>query len=432
MADTDSDPGNDDIGRHAHSDAARTPWGAGLATALLLCAAAAVFVTFLMALGAGRVGPDIGVVIVTDPTPRAEPTPVLVMGVGPGAVLPFIGRINDAVISEPSEAPIRSVRTSDGIVVEGRVRSGADEELVRVVISPTQMAAAGHLGTTLALTKSAALAAPSLGAAVYPVDGLVPARGPADVVLVDDDSLRVITVDVARDGRLPDGRLLAVDRRPITARTRTDDSHVGVVVVARRDATVMVSLAVGGRLRALERRTLRSGDHIEVTTPTAALSVGDIVAATVSTALVPGVSSEQDLHLVDRVGGWRDDDLLRVEPRAAGHLDDPRVRAALARRLVIEHGIPGPVSPSFAAQREARIAAARAEADRARDRFRIAAVGVLFALVLSGLSVRARFRALVVAVVVVGVVLFGLERLLASTVGGSELVDVASATSGSP
>jgi hypothetical protein len=57
---------------------------------------------------------------------------------------------------------------------------------------------------------------------------------------------------------------------------------------------------------------------------------------------------------------------------------------------------------------------------------------VLFALVLSGLSVRARLRALVVAVVVVGVVLVGLERLLASTVGGSELVDVAGATSGSP
>jgi hypothetical protein len=148
--------------------------------------------------------------------------------------------------------------------------------------------------------------------------------------------------------------------------------------------------------------------------------------------LVFGVSSEQDLHLVDRVGGWRDEDLLRVEPRAAGHLDDVRVRAALARRIVVERGAPGPVSPSFAAQREGRIAAARAEADRARDRFRIAAVGVLFALVLSGLSVRARLRALVVAVVVVGVVLVGLERLLASTVGGSELVDVAGATSGSP
>jgi len=406
--------------------------GTAAATALLLIAGTAVIITFLMALGAGRVGPDIGVVVVTDPTPRAGPTPVLVMGVGPGAVLPFAGRINGAEVSQASDGPVSSVPTIDGVVVDGRVGPDDGGEAVRLVITPAQLIAAGPLGTTPTVTKTSPLAVPTLGAAVYPVDGLVPARGPADVVLVDDDGVHVITVDVARDGRLPDGRLLAVDRRPIAARTRVDAEAVGVVVVARRDATVLVTLTIGGRLHALQRRGLGAGETLEVTAKTATLTTGDLVVATVSPAAVPGVSGEQDLMLVDRVGGLRDDDLLRVEPRAAGHLDDVRVRAALARRLVVERGAPGPVSPSFAAQREARVVAARADADAARGRFRAAVIGLLVALVLSGLSVRARPLALVVAVLVVGVVLFGLERLLASTVGGSELADVAGATSGSP
>lgn len=409
-----------------------------LATVLLLCAGVGVIVTFLWALGAGRIGPDVGVVVVADPTPRAEATPVLVMGIGPAAVLPYVGRINGAEVSQASDAPVSRVPTVDGVVVDGRVRLGAhegSEEPVRVVITPAQLAAAGPLGTTVSVAKTSVLAVPTLGAAVFPVDGLVPARGPAEVVLVDDDGVAVITVDVGRDGRLPDGRLLAVDRRPFSARTRVDGDAVGVVVVARRDARVLVTLTIGGRLQALSRRALAAGATLEVTAPMSTVSPGDVVVATVSVAAVPGVSGEQDLQLVDRVGGLRDDDLLLVEPRAAGHLDDVRVRTALARRLAVEGGAPGPVSPSFAAQREARVVAARADADAARGRFRVAVVGLLLALVLSGLSVRAKPASLVVAVMVVGTVLFGLDRLLANTVGGAELADTAGsagATSGSP
>jgi hypothetical protein len=253
------------------------------------------------------------------------------------------------------------------------------------------------------------------------------------VVLVDDDGVTVLTVDVSHDGRLPDGRLLAVDRRPFSARTRVDDDVAGAVIVARRDTRVLVTLTIGGRLQALARQALAAGATLEVTTPTSTVSPGEVVVATVSSAAVPGVSGEQDLLLVDRVGGLRDEDLLLVEPRAAGHLDDVRVRAALARRLIVEGGVPGPVSPSFAAQREARIVAARADADAARGRFRVAVVALLLALVLSGLSVRTKPLALVAAVLVVGAVLLGLDRLLASTVGGAEFVDTAAgATSGSP
>jgi hypothetical protein len=406
-----------------------------LATLLLLGAGVAVIVTFLLALGAGRIGPDVGVVVVADPTPRAEATPVLVMGIGSAAVLPYVGMINGTEVGDASDASISRVPTIDGIVVDGRVRLGRDdEEPVRVAITPAQLAAAGPLGTTVSAAKTSALAVPTLGPSVFPVDGLVPPRAPADVVLVDDDDVTVVTVDVARDGRLPDGRLLAVDRRPFAARTRVDDDVSGVVIVARRDTRVLVTLTIGGRLQALERRALAAGATLEVTAPTSRVSAGDVVVATVSSAAVPGVSGDQDLQLVDRVGGLRDEDLLVVEPRAAGHLDDARVRAALARRLVVEGGAPGLVSPSFVAQREARVAAAHADAEAARSRFRVAVVALLLALVLSGLSVRAKPASLAVAVLVVGMVLFGLERLLASTVGGTEFVDTAGAgaTSGSP
>ncbi len=410
-------------------DDGRPRRGTAVATALLVGAGLAVVFTFLLALGAGRVGPDVGVVVVTDPTPRTTPTPVLVLGIGPGAVLPFVGRINGAEVSQGSEAPVSRVPTVDGVVVDGRVGPHDDGEPVRVVITPTQLAAAGPLRTTPGLTKVSPLAVPTLGAAVYPVDGLVPARGPADVVLVDDDGVRIVGVDVARDGRLPDGRLLAVDRRPITARTRARDDVVVVEVTARRDADVLVTLVVGGRLVALERLRLKAAETRAVTAPTpTATTADDVIVATVSTAVVPGVSPDQDLQLVDRVGGLRDDDLLRVEPRAAGHLDDPRVRAALGRRLVVEGGAPGPVSPPLALQRRAQLDAARADAAAARDRFRGAALLVMGAIVLSGLSLRARPLALVVAVVLVGAVLFGLERLLASAVDAGALT----ATSGSP
>lgn len=410
------------------SDGGRPGRAAAIATTLLIGAGLAVVVTFLWALGAGRVGPDVGVVVVTDPTPRADPTPVLVMGIGPGAVLPFLGRINGAEVRQANDAPVSRVPTVDGVVVDGRVGPDDEGEPVRVVITPAQLAAAGPLATTPGLTRVSPLAVPTLGASVYPVDGLVPARGPADVVLVDETGVRVVTVDVARDGRLPDGRLLAVDRRPITARSRVGDDVVGIDVTARRDADVLVTLVIGGRLVALQRLRLKAGETRAVTAPTSTLTAGDIIVATVSTAVVPGVSPDQDLQLVDRVGGLRDDDLLRVEPRAAGRLDDPRVRDALARRLVVEGGAPGPVSPPLAQQRRDQLDDARAAAAAARDRFRMSALLLMGALALSGLSLRARPMALVVAMVLVGGVLFGLERLLASAVDGDTLM----ATSGSP
>ncbi len=281
--------------------------GAGL----LVCA------TFVLALGAGRAGPALFVVVVADPTPRREPTPVLAMVVGASSVVPFSGRINGQGIRPATDGAIVDVATDNGVVVDGEAMIDGTAVPVALSISAAELVALGPLRHALSASSSSTLAVPSLGPAVFPVDGVVPSRGATDVVLIDDDSIQVLTVDAARDGRLPDGRLLAVDRRPVTARLTSDHQRISLVVTARREALVLVTLSIGGRLVHIRRALLDVDGPLTLTLPASGFQPGDVVVATVSTAAVPGVTAEHELQLVERVGGVHDDDLVMVEPRAA-------------------------------------------------------------------------------------------------------------------
>lgn len=382
---------------------------------LVVGAGVAVCLTFMMALGAGRVGPDRFVVVVTDPTPRAEPTPVLAMVVGPASVVPFSGRINGQRVGPAIDVAVVDVATADGIVIDGEADIGGAAVPVALSIAAAELRAHKPLGQMLSASTTSTLAVPSRGPAIFPVDGLVPARGPADVVVVDDGALEVVTVDAVRDGRLPDGRLLAVDRRPVAASLRSDDEAVSLVVMARRESPVLVTLSIGGRLVVLQHARVRAHEQLTIVEPSSTFRRGDVVVAAVSTSVVPGVTAEHELQLVDRVGGVRDEDLLRIEPRAAMHLDNPRVRRALTRRLVVHDGAPRPVSPSSSEQRARQQLASTQEADVAQGRFRAAAVGLVLALCGLGLAWRVRMMSLVSAVVVVGAVVWGLDQLLVAT-----------------
>lgn len=414
-----------------------------VATAAIVVVLGGVAMTFLLALGAGRPGPDLGVVVVTDPVPRAAPTPVLAMVVGPGAVAALSGTVNGARAEATSIIGIVDVATSGGVDVVGRAHWRGTWEPVALRVSLTGSPA---LSTTLAVSKASTLAIPATGAAVYPVAGLVPPAGRSEVVLVDDEGVRVIDVDVAADGRLPDGRLLAVDRRSYTARLHAggdvgdggDGGDVGDVVVAvvARSVTVgLVSVAVGGRLVALRRLAVPPEETARLRIPIGSDHRGDVVVATISTAIVPGVGGATDLQLVGRMGGLSNEDLLRVEPRAAPALTDPRVREALGRRLTVEGGGPPVVSPSLSQQRQDQLEGARRDADAARGRFRAAAVALLAAVVLAGVAgglsgARRRGLAVIAAVVLVGGMLLGLDRVL-DGVAQTAAFDLA-ATSGSP
>jgi hypothetical protein len=388
---------------------------------LIALAGLTVCITFVLALGAGRASPELFVVVVTDPTPRAEPTPVLAMVVGASSVVPFSGRINGAAIDTPPEArvdadvAILEVATHDGIVIEGEAQLGGAAVPVSLQISSAELRAQGPLRQTIAPLKTPTLAVPSLGKTVLPVDGVVPARGPAEVVLVDDGSLEVLTVDASHDGRLPDGRLLAVDRRPVAAQLTSDNEMVTLVVTARRDSVVLLTLSVAGRLVRIRHAHVTTGEALAIAEPSSDFRVGDVVVATVSTAAVPGLTAEHELQLVERVGGLREADLVTIEPRAAAHLHDPRVRRALTRRLVVNDGAPRPVSPSYPAQRARQLEAASRQAETAQHRFRIAAAALLVALCGLGLVWRVRMFSLVAAAVVVSAVVWGLDQLLLAT-----------------
>jgi hypothetical protein len=386
---------------------------------LVAGAGLAVCVTFVLALGAGRAGPALFVVVVTDPTPRPAPTPVLAMVVGPSSVVPFSGRINGdhphPAVDAAVDATVVNVATADGIIVDGEAIIDGAAVPVALSISASELVALGPLRQALSASSLLTLAVPSLGPAVFPVDGLVPSRGAADVVVIDDDSVQVLTVDAARDGRLPDGRLLAVDRRPVTADLTSDDQVISLIVTARREAPVLVTLSVGGRLVRLHRARVRVERPLILSLPCSDYPTGDVVVASVSTAAVPGVTAAHELQLVERVGGVVDDDLLMIEPRAAAHLQDPRVRRALTRRLVVTDGAPRPVSPSFSAQRARQLQVAAQQAQSAHDRFRFAAVVLLVTLCGLGLSLRARMVSLATAMIIIGAIVWGLEQLLVAT-----------------
>jgi hypothetical protein len=246
------------------------------------------------------------------------------------------------------------------------------------------------------------------------------------VLLLDDDDARVIEVDAGVDGRLPDGRLLALDRGPLQASvTALDD--VTVTLQARRATTAMMSVVVGGRVLTLQRVTLAATETRALHLPLPPWHhVGDVVVVGIDTTLVPHQGDLGELQVVTRVGGLTDDDLLSVDKRARPFLDRPEVRQALARRLRVEKGEPPIVSPPLAMQRLARQATVASAAARARAGFRVVSVAMVLLVGLSGLWWRGRPTMVLTGVVVVAALLLGLDAML------GVVKDSGDATSGSP
>ena len=270
---------------------------------------------------------------------------------------------------------------------------------------------------------------------MYPEHGLVAGRGGSLVVLVgggaDNDDVEIIEVTAQVDGRLPDGRLLAIDRLPLRLEIddeALDDSILSVALHARERIVGVIDVHVGGHLVVLEPIVIDSGDSSwRQRLPRA--HAGALVVVNVAMSMMPSAARRQTLA---RVGGWSDGELLKVEPRAAAHLDNPVVRRALASRFVVEAARPAVLSPSFRDQEQAWRVRGATDASAARRRFRQAGVVVL--AVLAALAVIARVRPgqAVTALLVVAVVGGGLDAVLGLTVDSDDVAAPAPTTSGSP
>lgn len=396
----------------------------------LVVAALAVMATFILGLGQQASSVDVSLIVIGDPVPRATPTTVRVVAVGPDRVLPVHGTVNGAAINDDGLVEVVTDSGLLDVVAEVQWRDRPERLDLHCPLSSSTT-----LSTTFSTTKAPrVLLSPATGPGVYPLDGLVPARGPARVLLLDDDDARVIDVDASVDGRLPDGRLLALDRSPMQASVNALDD-VTVTLVARRATTAMMNVVVGGRVLTQQRLTLAATETrvLHLALPPWH-QVGDIVVVGIDTTLVPHQGDMSERQLVTRVGGLTDDDLVAVDQRARPFLERAEVRQALARRLRVENGEARIVSPPMAMQRLGRQATRASNAAKARAGFRVASVAMVVLVALSGLWWRGRPTMVVTGVVVVAALLLGLDAMLGvvKDSGDVDLRPAAGATSGSP
>ena len=406
----------------------------GLLVAAVAVCGAVVMATFIMGLGQQASAVDVGIVVVGDPLPRRDAAPMRIVAVGTDRVLPVSGTINGVPIDDDG---LVDVTTSGGrlnIVIDIPWRERQQHLTLDFALPDA------HLLTTLTTTQAPrVLLSSAAGPGVYPFDGVVPARGAASVLLLDEDDARVIVVDAAVDGRLPDGRLLALDRTPVQASlTVSAPAGIAVALLARRATPVVISVVVGGRVLALRLMSLADG---EARTATFALPgwqrPGDVVVVGIATTLVPGQAATSPLQLVNRLGGFFDDDLLAVDARARPFLHRPEVRQALGRRLRVAGGEPAIVSPTMARQRQQRIGLLTETATRSRHQFRLAAGILALVVLLNGLWWRGRPALVLVGLAVVIGSLMGLDAMLGVVNDNGAIIDVGSAPglgpiSGSP
>jgi hypothetical protein len=393
--------------------------------AIALGGAGVVVGLFLITLAHLVPPPDAGVVVVADPAVApGQPLPVRVLGVGRRGRLAFRGQVAGAAVdgrglAMPSRPPIAEPLRVAGVLV------GADGEVVTTVDDSFPLAPRAVDAGVVVIPWSRALALPAVGAAVHPERGLVPGRGSSRVVLVDDAGVDVVEVDAGRGARLPDGRLLLLDREPLAVQLVELAPAAGGDVVVEvagvdDDDVLAVELIVAGVVRAM-RDVVGPGVH-RVALPADA-AVGDLVVVRVAASPLPSANGRV---VVTRVGGPRPADLLVVEPRLAGHrwhdatragrpLDDDTVTRAMLARLAPRLLQAPVVSSSLHAQAVRRLRAQESTAAQWRQRLRIAAVGlVLLVVVAAARAARRTPAAAAGAIVVVVALVAALDLVIAA------------------
>ena len=393
-----------------------------------------LMVLFVYALIVARPVDGVVLVVIGDPAPTVgTKTPVRVLGLHRDRPVSLQAQFDEQPLDAAGFGTVIASARAPQVSGTARLDNGeARAVALALALTPGHATGAAVVTTT---PWSTTLALPAVGAAVYPEHGLVAGRGGSLVVLVgggaDNDDVEIIEVTAQVDGRLPDGRLLAIDRLPLRLEIddeSLDDSILSVALHARERIVGVIDVHVDGHLVVLEPIVIDSGDSSwRQRLPRA--HAGALVVVNVAMSMMPSAARRQTLA---RVGGWSDGELLKVEPRAAAHLDNPVVRRALASRFVVEAARPAVLSPSFRDQEQAWRVRGATDASAARRRFRQAGVVVL--AVLAALAVIARVRPgqAVTALLVVAVVGGGLDAVLGLTVDSDDVAAPAPTTSGSP
>jgi hypothetical protein len=404
---------------------------------------------FFVTLAQAQPVPDVGVVVVADPAvPPGQPLFVRVLGLLPSTRAPFVGTVDGAVVDDRGLAVVPRARTLavrgtvDAVPVEldieldaqldAQVDVQVDAHRTADVIADQGQGPSAPTGRTNARSRAGvavspwtkALAVPSAGAAVYPEAGIVRARGRGRVLLVDDRVAQVVDVEPALQGRLPDGRLLQVDRTPWSARLVSlavePGGEVAVDVAGlAHDEALSLQLLVDGVLVGMkdERGNGRHGFRLA-----GSEAPGTLIVLRVATSPLP---SSPGKVVVTRVMGPRPEDLTRVEPRIAhvdrSNVDDELIARALTARLVPEKAQATIVSPSLSVQKAQREVARRDDVERWRSLLRLAS-GLVLALVVlaAGAAVRRAPFASLGALLVVAVVLFGLDLVVGAVVATAQ------------
>ncbi len=355
--------------------------------------AAVVAVAFAAALVGSGSADAPGFVVVGDPKHQGAQD-VVVVAIDERGLVPIAGTVNGWPIDNMGVA--HGVIVGEDIAID--VVAGDGGSAISASFRP------GVPSTTEASAHSS-IGAPRTpkGRVAYPVEGALPRSGSADVVVVDDSGVDVVSVSSADGYALPDGRRLrpslddvAVSVSPAFPDAPVVGGDVTCVVIPRGDGVVTVSVGIGGEVRALCRLRASAG---EARRCTAAVVEGDDGAAVVCKA-------KADVTRLSRVSGLRRDELVAVDPRAEVAIERPEVKQALAAHLQAPDGRAVVISPSLEAQRAQRAEAAAKDAHAARTRFRVAALLLAAALTALAWSLTAA-RGTVVAGVAVVVLLLG-------------------------
>ncbi len=365
--------------------------------------AAVVAVAFAAALVGSGSADAPGFVVVGDPKHQGAQD-VVVVAIDERGLVPIAGTVNGRPIDDMGVA--HGVIVGEDIAID--VVAGDGGSAISASFRP------GVPSTTEASAHSS-IGAPRTpkGRVAYPVEGALPRSGSADVVVVDDSGVDVVSVSSADGYALPDGRRLrpslddvAVSVSPAFPDAPVVGGDVTCVVIPRGDGVVTVSVGIGGEVRALCRLRASAGEARRCTAAVVEGDDGAAVVCSATAALVPGLKAKADVTRLSRVSGLRRDELVAVDPRAEVAIERPEVKQALAAHLQAPDGRAVVISPSLEAQRAQRAEAAAKDAHAARTRFRVAALLLAAALTALAWSLTAA-RGTVVAGVAVVVLLLG-------------------------
>lgn len=376
-------------------------------TSLLVAVATlALIAAFILALASAQPQHDVFVVVVGDPhLAVGQPTPVQVLGFERERLVPLTVTVNDSSVDVAGFGT--AIPDAAGLRVRGTFTSA--DGATRPVHLDIPRGSTPPAPAVVVVPWTQALAMPVAGAAVFPVDGKPLARAPGRVVLVDDHGVDVVDIDTTHDQRLPDQRLLAVDRSNVTVAQVVVSDVVEVTMRARDATAAIVSVTVGEQLVALTPLQLPAGTTSFRTPLPASAATGDLVVVHVAESLLPSAPRRQ---FATRIGGWRDDDLLRVDARARSALDVGDVRTALGRALHVDNAAPTIVSPTAAVQAAQHEQTRAAEAEAARRRYRSMALLHVAVVVYAAWQARARLALAVAAAVLVGSIDLGLDAVI--------------------